>query len=245
MLRRLLTISLILCLSTSARAVAEEDIPINEPPVANNDDYDTFEDDALSVCAFEGVLKNDTDADDDPLSAVKWSDPMHGTVNLIDNGSLTYTPDQNYFGLDSFTYKAFDGLDFSNIATVSLSIESVNDVPVAMDDSYSLDKNTTLIVYSYAGVLANDFDVEGPLTAIKVTEPKHGSLNLYSSGGFVYTPDPSFYGLDSFLYHAFDGEASSNDAAVIFEVIPEPGAATLALSLLGSLCLACFGRRRG
>jgi hypothetical protein len=77
----------------------------NNAPVAANDSYTTAEDTPLTVAA-PGVLSNDTDADGDTLTAVKVTDPSHGSVTLNSNGSFTYTPTASYTGSDSFTYKA-------------------------------------------------------------------------------------------------------------------------------------------
>ncbi|PYR92017.1 MAG: hypothetical protein DMF84_14655, partial [Acidobacteria bacterium] len=102
--------------------------PANRAPVANNDAYSTNEDTALTIAA-NGVLGNDTDADGNPLTAVLGTGPTHGTLTLNANGSFTYTPAANYNGPDSFTYKANDGALDSNIATVTITVTSVNDLP--------------------------------------------------------------------------------------------------------------------
>ena len=73
------------------------------------DDYSIDEDDTLAVSAATGVLDNDTDAENDPLTASLVSPPANGTVSLAPDGSITYMPDENYHGPDSFTYQANDG----------------------------------------------------------------------------------------------------------------------------------------
>ena len=83
----------------------------------------------LVVNATLGVLANDTDADGDTLTATKVGDPAHGTVALNANGSFTYTPTSGYFGPDSFTYTASDGVASSSTTTVSLTIEKVDHRP--------------------------------------------------------------------------------------------------------------------
>ncbi|HEX5076793.1 MAG TPA: LamG-like jellyroll fold domain-containing protein, partial [Gemmatimonadaceae bacterium] len=93
----------------------------NAAPVAVNDSYTTPEGTPLTVAA-PGVLANDTDADANPLSAAKVTDPAHGSVSLAANGGFTYTPTAGYSGPDSFTYRANDGSANSNLATVSLSV---------------------------------------------------------------------------------------------------------------------------
>jgi VCBS repeat-containing protein len=101
----------------------------NTPPVADDDAYNGTEDMVLNVAAAVGVLDGDTDADSDPLTAVKDTNPSNGSVTLNANGSFSYTPNANFCGPDSFTYHANDGTADSNIATVSISVACVNDEP--------------------------------------------------------------------------------------------------------------------
>ena len=112
----------------------------NTPPHPEPDGYTTSEDQVLSVVAA-GVLTNDTDAENDPLTAVLVSDASHGTVSLLPNGSFTYTPDTDYFGTDSFTYRANDGTLDGDPTTVSLTIESV-----AMESTISRTDSLSSIV---------------------------------------------------------------------------------------------------
>ena len=117
--------------------------PVNDAPVAVADSYSTNEDTPLTVTA-PGVLGNDTDVDGDALTAILVAGPSHGSLALNGNGSFTYTPGANYNGSDAFTYKANDGQADSNVATVSLTVNPVNDAPVAVADSYSTNEDTAL-----------------------------------------------------------------------------------------------------
>jgi len=101
---------------------------VNHPPVAANDAYAVNEDTPLTVPA-PGVLGNDSDPDGKPITAVKVGDPAHGTVTLNADGSFTYTPAANYNGPDAFTYHASDGTLTSATATVSITVNPVNDPP--------------------------------------------------------------------------------------------------------------------
>ncbi|MCD6415245.1 MAG: tandem-95 repeat protein, partial [Planctomycetes bacterium] len=196
--------------------------PGNNPPVAVNDSYSTDEDQTLNVSA-PGVLGNDSDPDEDPITAILVSDVSHGSLTLYSNGSFDYTPDGDYNGADSFTYKANDGELDSNTATVSITVNSVNDPPVAVNDSYETDEDTELNVGA-PGVLTNDSDPESdPLTAILVSDVSHGSLTLNSNGSFDYTPTGGYSGADSFTYKANDGQADSNTATVSITVNPVGG----------------------
>ena len=111
---------------------------------------------------------------------------------------------------DTFTYKANDGTLDSNVATVTITVKGVNDKPVAVDDVYSTDEDTTLTVVAADGVLKNDSDIDsGTLTAILVVGPTHGALTLNADGSLSYVPDANFNGTDTFTYKANDGTLDS------------------------------------
>jgi len=191
----------------------------NAPPVAIEDAYTTDEDVTLVVAA-PGVLSNDTDADNDPLTASLVADVSNGILTLQADGSFTYLSNLNFYGEDSFTYVANDGKVDSNIATVTISVSPVNDAPVPVDDGYVTDEDVILSVAA-PGVLGNDSDVDGdPLTAVLVADASHGTLTLNPDGSFSYISNPNFNGTDSFTYVANDGKADSNIATVTFTVSP-------------------------
>jgi VCBS repeat-containing protein len=193
---------------------------VNDAPVVANDNYSVNEDAVLVVNA-PGVLANDSDVDGDTLSAALASGPVHGTLTLNANGSFTYTPAANFNGNDTFTYRASDGTVLSSLATVSITVDSVNDAPVAANDSHSMNENQTLTIPASAGVLANDSDVDGDtLSAILASGPAHGTLTLNANGSFTYTPAADFTGSDAFTYHASDGTAPSSLATVSIAVNP-------------------------
>jgi len=103
----------------------------NNPPVANDDAYTTGKDTTLTVNAANGVVANDSDVDGDTITAVLDSGPSDGSVTLNSDGSFTYTPNTNFDGLDSFTYHANDGTTNSNTATVSITVNGENSLPIA------------------------------------------------------------------------------------------------------------------
>ena len=190
---------------------------LNEAPVAVNDSYATNEDVTLTVAA-PGVLNNDTDVDSSTLTAVLVTNPAHGTVTLSADGSFVYTPNADFSGLDSFTYRANDGFADSEVATVTLTVDAVSDAPIAAADSYSVDEDTPLTVTA-PGVLHNDTDVDSSaLTAVLVTNPAHGTVTLNADGSFVYTPAANFHGADSFTYVANDGALDSAATVVTLTV---------------------------
>jgi VCBS repeat-containing protein len=189
----------------------------NRAPTATNDAHTVAEDTPLTVAA-PGVLANDSDPDGDTLSAALVSGPSHGTLTLNANGSFAYTPDADFNGSDSFTYRAGDGTLESNLATVRIIVTADPDAPVATEDAYSTAEDTTLTV-SAPGVLGNDSDPDGDtLSAVLGAEPGHGTLTLNANGSFTYTPDADFNGSDSFTYRAGDGNLASNLATVSITV---------------------------
>ena len=202
-------------------------LKVNSAPVAVDDAYNTNEDTPLNEAA-PGVLTNDTDADGDPLTAslVVASGPTDGTLTLNADGSFDYTPDPGFNGTDSFRYTASDGLLASNEATVSITVNAVNDPPVAADDAYAVDEDNVLNV-ALPGVLVNDSDPESdPLTSaiVVASGPANGTLTLNANGSFTYTPDADFSGSDSFRYTANDGLLDSNEATVTITVNAQPDA---------------------
>ena len=135
------------------------------------------------------------------------ANPTHGTLTLNANGSFTYTPNANFNGSDSFTYKASDGSAESNVATVTIAVAAVNDAPVATDDSYGTNEDGHAGIAP--GVLTNDTDVDGDaLTAGLASGPAHGTLTLNGDGSFSYTPAANFNGGDSFTYTGDGGTAA-------------------------------------
>jgi VCBS repeat-containing protein len=191
--------------------------PVNDAPVAADDAYSANEDVTFAVSA-PGVLGNDSDIDGDGLTASLLTGPAHGTLALNAGGGFSYSPSADYNGPDSFTYRAYDGTAYSNVAIVSINVGPANDMPVAMPDVYGTPEDTQLVIAA-PGVLGNDSDVDGDeLTAWLVQGPTHGTLTLNSDGGFVYTPAANYFGSDSFTYTASDGDLTSNLATVTIAV---------------------------
>jgi len=188
----------------------------NVAPVAVGNIYEAVEDAAL-VMAGPGVLENDIDPEGATLSAALVTGPTNGTVTLNSDGSFTYRPDANFFGEDSFTYKANDGELDSNIATVKLQVAAVNDAPVAQGDQFATDEG----IAASGNVLANDSDIDSAkLTATLVAGPENGVLEFNGDGSFIYTPDANFNGDDSFAYQASDGTDKSGIVTVSLTIDP-------------------------
>jgi VCBS repeat-containing protein len=185
----------------------------NDPPVATNNSYTVAEDGSLSGNVITDAPA-DTDPDGDTMTASQVTGPAHGSLTLNANGSFSYTPAANYCGNDSFTYQVSDGEETSNVATVSITVSCVNDVPTANDDSFSTNEDTPLT----GSVATNDSssDVEGdPLTYSQLSGPSNGTLVFGPDGTFTYTPNANFCGTDSFTYAISDGTGSDPATATI------------------------------
>ena len=187
--------------------------PVNDLPVAADDDATTDEDTSVDV----DVLANDSDVDGDTLSVQSFTQPSHGTVTDLGDGVLRYTPNADYNGGDSFTYRVNDGNGGSAIGIVTITVLPVNDQPVARDDSAGTDEDLKVS----GNVLANDYDVDGDvLTVSLVAGPADGTLTLDPAGSFIYVPDPNFNGTDSFTYEVSDGNGGTATATVTIVVNP-------------------------
>lgn len=199
---------------------------INPAPVAV-DDAVTVDEDGVVTLTSPGVLANDYDPDGDALTAALAGGPSHGTLTFGSDGALAYEPDPGFSGADSFTYNAVNPDGVTDLATVAITVNPVNDPPAANDDSYATTEDAPLSVAA-PGVLANDIDAEGDaLSTTIVASPSHGSVTLAADGSFVYTPATNYNGPDSFTYTAQDGVAGDT-ATVALTISPVNDAPTAA-----------------
>ncbi|MGE0247706.1 MAG: beta strand repeat-containing protein, partial [Pyrinomonadaceae bacterium] len=193
--------------------------PVNDPPVANDDTFTVAEDSGATAL---DVLGNDSILPDagETLTVTSVTQPAHGTVAINPDGTVSYTPDANYNGADSFTYTISDGNGGTATATVSLTVTPVNDPPVANDDTFTVaeDSGSTAL-----DVLGNDSilpDAGETLTVTAVTQPAHGTVVINPDGTVSYTPDADYNGADSFTYTISDGNGGTATATVNLTVTP-------------------------
>jgi hypothetical protein len=199
--------------------------PVNPPPEAHNDFYNTDQDSPLTVTS-PGVLANDSGGTNDhPLKVISNTGPAHGTVAFAaeGNGGFVYTPAAGYFGPDSFSYRISNGttpppttnasgdpgtIVPHDVATVAIYVRPTNPPPEAHNDYYGTEQDHALTVAS-PGVLANDAggSNDHPLKVISNTDPAHGTVAFATdgNGGFVYTPAAGYFGPDSFTYRISNG----------------------------------------
>jgi hypothetical protein len=139
--------------------------PVNDLPVATNDEYVTDEDTALTI-AVPGVLGNDTDIDGDALSSILVSGPTNGTLTMNADGSFEYTPNADFNGVDGFA--TADGRQ--RCGNCDINVTAVNDLPTADADSYATDEDIPLVIDAAGGLLANDADPDGDTL---IGNPRH------------------------------------------------------------------------
>ncbi len=187
--------------------------PVNDAPVATDDLETTDEDTPVTV----NVLSNDTDPDAEPLLVSILSTPANGTVSVNPDGSVEYTPKPDFHGEDSFDYEICDTDGICSSATVTIQVATVNDGPVAVDDSYSTREDTPVM----GSVGINDSDPEGDvLTYRLVAPPADGSLTFNPDGTFVFVPNGNFFGSTSFVYEVCDSLGDCDTATVTIVVDP-------------------------
>ncbi|KAF0191356.1 MAG: hemagglutinin/hemolysin-like protein [Gammaproteobacteria bacterium] len=197
-------------------------LPNRVAPVALNDTATTGEDTPISI----NVLANDSSANGvlNPATVTLASLPAHGNADISSNGNITYTPDLDYSGADSFTYTMRDIVDnTSNVATVTITIIAVNDSPITKNDVFTVTGSSTTTL----AVLANngngvDFDPENdPLVISAVSVPNKGGIAAINGAGdgLVYTPAANFFGAETFTYAISDGRGGTSVGSVTVNVV--------------------------
>ncbi len=195
----------------AASAVATVSItvnPTNDAPVADGQSFTTSEDTGRTV-ALTG-----SDIDGDSLSYHIVSPPSHGTLSGVSFIGMTYTPDADYNGADSFTFKTNDGALDSNPATVSITVTPVNDAPTTNNQSTETNEDTAKTM-----TLAGS-DVDGdPLSYVLADGPTHGTVS--GSGlNVTYTPEANYSGNDHFAFRLTDGSLDSRVVVMTIQVAP-------------------------
>jgi Ca2+-binding RTX toxin-like protein len=186
---------------------------VNDAPIATDGSLTTDEDTAAT-----GTLAA-TDIDSATLifSLVDTTN-AHGVVTITDaaTGAFSYTPDANFNGSASFTFQANDGALDSNISTVTITVNAVNDAPIASDGSVTVAENG-----STTGTLsATDVDNASLTYRLLSTANAHGAISITNAatGAFSYTPDKNFSGSASFTFVASDGSLDSNVGTVTINI---------------------------
>jgi len=218
------------------------DLDATVSPVARDDTLVVDEDDDARI----DVLATDFDGDGDPLSVMLVGVPASGSAVVLPTGDVEYTPQPDFFGSDSFTYRAVSDADgeTSTLATVDITVTAVNDAPflVGPPPVYTAAEDTPLVVGAATGLLSVVDDIDNPPEDLEVVDTgvlatvQGGSLDVAADGSFTYTPPIDYSGPDSVSVGISDGTSDLvPDLLVSFDVIevaeaPELVDATLELA---------------
>ncbi|MBN9674870.1 Ig-like domain-containing protein [Salipiger bermudensis] len=179
-------------------------------PVAEDDTATTDEDVAVVV----DVLSNDSDPDGDTLTVTEAT-ASNGTVTINEDGTLTYTPDADYNGSDEISYTISDPDGNTDSALVDVTVNPVNDDPVANDDTVGTEQNDPITF----DPTDNDTDVDGDdLVVSEIGEPENGTVTINEDGTVTYTPNEDFFGEDTISYTVDDGNGGEDDGVITVNV---------------------------
>jgi VCBS repeat-containing protein len=202
---------------TTTSVISLDVTPVNDLPVTTDQSKVTDEDQSVS-----GQIVA-SDVDGDKLSYTIQSGVAHGSILLNTvTGAYTYTPNKNYNGTDSFTIRVHDPKGGYADSVVNITINPVNDAPVANDDRVTTLEDTAVTI----DVLANDTDVDGDSLLISGASAGHGSVSVVD-GKLVYTPTANFSGSDTISYSISDGKGGTSTASVQVTVTPVADAPNL------------------
>ena len=187
-------------------AITVQPVVINHPPVAQNDAYIVDQNSSANIL---NVLANDSDPDGDPLTITTFSAPGHGTASIVNN-RISYTPATGFVGSDTFTYSIADGRGGSASATVAITVQAINQPPVARDDTFQITQQFTDL-----DVLANDSDPDGDsLTIVSLTQPLSGSVAINADARSLRYRMPFSFNHTTFTYTISDGHGGTATATV-------------------------------
>jgi len=203
---------------------------VNDAPIANDITNQVTNENRMMQLE---ITLDATDVDGDDLT-YRVVSTNNGSVT-INNNIATYVPTQDWNGEDTFTYVANDGSVDSNTATVTITVNSVNDAPIARDDSASGSEDRAVIDIVLECCFNTELhDIDGDLLTVSiVTQPDNGTVTVDNDWGVdnaswpddilvSYIPNPNWHGTDTFTYKANDGELDSNIATISVEVISQP-----------------------
>jgi hypothetical protein len=183
--------------------------PVNVAPVAVDDSATTN----VGVAVVLSVLDNDSDPDGDPLTITDIGDPANGSAVVNGDGTITYTPDANFTGTDTFTYTIADGVGGTSTAAATVVVDAVCGLPVFGDRSCTTDEDTGIVL----SVSGNNGETA---TILSVSDPGNGSAVVNGDGTITYTPDADFNGTDTFTYTIPDGSGGTSTSTVTVLVDP-------------------------
>jgi len=183
----------------------------NQAPEANDQDVSVDVNDNVKI-----TLKGNDDDEDDEIEFEIVSDPSHGELDNFDksDGTVTYTPEEEYSGDDKFDFRVIDdkGAE-SDKASVEIEVKVINQAPEANDQDVSVDVNDNVKIT----LKGNDDDEDDEIEFEIVSDPSHGELDNFdkSDGTVTYTPEEEYSGDDKFDFRVIDDKGAESDKAEI------------------------------
>ncbi|NJO98492.1 MAG: tandem-95 repeat protein [Pleurocapsa sp. CRU_1_2] len=181
--------------------------PVNDAPIASNDTATTEEDTPITILAAE-LFSNDSDVEGDALSISSVDNAVSGTAIVNADGNIEFTPNADFNGIATIDYTVSDGSD-SSTASIEITVNSVNDAPLASNDTAAaIDEDTSITILA-SDLLSNDSDVEGDSFSITSVNSDNGTATLNVEGNIEFAPAANFNGTAIFDYTVSDGTNSS------------------------------------
>lgn len=197
---------------------------INDAPIVANHVETILEDNKLVATKMSGLSKYSVDPDGDILYFKLLLDTKHGSLNLNQDGSFIYEPDENYFGLDSFVYKAVDISGVSDTGIYKIDVLPVNDEPVLIKDTllYQIYQNEKIVFDERNELLEGAYDIDNTIDELEAEfENAYLQGSIVKEGSSkVYYPNKGFIGVDQVAYRITDKMSSSKDAIINIRILP-------------------------
>jgi hypothetical protein len=199
--------------------------PINDIPVTNHVTLEVLEDNKLVKNVINGMALNTFDADGDTLKIFIVDSTKNGVLNYSQNGSFTYTPNKDYNGLDSFTYKATDNLYTSNISTYAIKVIPVNDEPIIIKDTlfYQINSNEKIEFDRKEDFIKNIFDIDNKVEDFDYKfdrQLKYGTV-VTGNNKAIFYPNKNYAGVAYLSYKVFDQNNYSKTGIIKVRILPD------------------------
>ncbi len=203
-------------------------LSVNDAPIANDQSHDLIED------GVKLIYPSGSDIEDNQLTFAIFEQPEHGSVT-VDGWVFRYEPDENYYGDDTFSYVANDGIDISDPAIVTLTVSAINDAPIFSDvEPIELDEDTD------TDILLSAIDIDGDLLNFSIVNAESEIGATVVANVLSISPDANYFGTGSIILKVSDGEYQEmqsvnvnvlavNDSPIIDEIndiILDEGAGT-------------------
>jgi hypothetical protein len=196
---------------TQTETTEETTTPTTTTIIAVNDQVEVNED---GVIEFRVLLNDTTEPADVELQLASFTQPVNGDLQVSSDYLFTYTPDADFNGSDAFSYVVSDSNGNTSTADVLISVASVDDVPMAENDTANTQQNGTISF----NLLDNDEGVGDTIQVFIDAMPQNGAIELGDDGLVTYIPDADFFGQDSFVYRIEDADGDSATASVSLNV---------------------------